>query len=77
MTLDDDVVVAVWNGYIINPWLMTKNEAVDRVKNAYVSEKKWTTMITKLLIMAMSNNKQRLRPISKGTEKETKKSRRR
>ena len=56
---------------------MTKNEAVDRVKNAYVSEKKWTTMITKLLIMAMSNNKQRLRPISKGTEKETKKSRRR
>ena len=77
MTLDDDVVVAVWNGYIINLWLMTKNEAVDRVKNAYVSEKKWTTMITKLLIMEMSNNKQRLRPISKGTAKETKKSRRR
>ena len=39
ITLDDDVVVAVWNGYIINFWLITKIEAVDSIKNTYQVKK--------------------------------------
>ena len=44
--------------YRINFWFITKNQVVDRMKNADSSEKNLTTMIMKkyLFILEMSSN---------------------
>ena len=56
--LNDFATVTVkGNDYKVNFWFMAKSEAVDRMKNAYLSKKKQDKYKNKkIFIIVMSNN---------------------